>query len=242
MKKTLLAAVVATFSGAVMFSSCCDKSCGVGDVPTLSSKADSAAYAIGTDMGMQLKGNLDKTPGGEDLSTDVLVAAFNAAVNAAEGDSAILDQAGRQSVIQSYFSSISEIEGQENIAKGKKYLEDNAKRDGVKVTESGLQYEVISEVEGDKPAATDKVTVHYTGTVISGEVFDSSVERGEPAKFGLNQVIPGWTEGLQLMSVGSKYKFYIPSELGYGERGMPGSPIGPNSTLIFEVELISIDK
>ena len=123
---------------------------------------------------------------------------------------------------------------------GEKFLAENALREGVSTTESGLQYEVIKMGKGKKPAATDRVKVHYHGTLIDGTVFDSSVERGEPTSFGLNQVIAGWTEGLQLMPVGSKFRFYIPQELGYGSRNAGSIP--PYSTLIFEVELLGIEK
>lgn len=123
---------------------------------------------------------------------------------------------------------------------GEKFLEENKAKEGVMVTESGLQYEVIKMGKGKKPAVTDRVKVHYHGTLIDGTVFDSSVERGEPATFGLNQVIAGWTEGLQLMPVGSKFRFYIPQELGYGSS--PAGSIPPYSVLIFEVELLSIEK
>lgn len=127
------------------------------------------------------------------------------------------------------------------ITAGKAYLEENKARDGVKVTDSGLQYEVLTAAEGDKPAATDVVKVHYKGTLLDGTIFDSSYDRGQPAQFGLNQVIPGWTEGVQLMNVGSKYRFVIPSELAYGTHGA-GASIGPSETLIFEVELLEIIK
>ena len=123
---------------------------------------------------------------------------------------------------------------------GEKFLTENALKEGVKVTESGLQYEVLKMGKGKKPSATDKVKVHYHGTLIDGTVFDSSVERGEPTSFGLNQVIKGWTEGLQLMPVGSKFRFYIPQELGYGAQAAGSIP--PYSTLIFEVELLGIEK
>ncbi len=126
-----------------------------------------------------------------------------------------------------------------NKARGEAYLDSNARKDGVTVTESGLQYSVITEGDGVKPEATDEVTVHYRGTLIDGTEFDSSYSRGAPTSFVLNQVIPGWTEGVQLMSVGSKFQFVIPYGLGYGERGAGGS-IGPFETLIFEVELMEI--
>ena len=123
---------------------------------------------------------------------------------------------------------------------GIKFLEENGKRPEVTTTESGLQYEVLTPAEGPKPSATNSVTVHYVGQLISGEMFDSSVDRGEPATFPLNRVIGGWTEGVQLMSVGSKYRFYIPQELGYGARGA-GAATPPYSTLIFDVELLKIN-
>ncbi len=129
----------------------------------------------------------------------------------------------------------------ENMAAGRTFLEENAKKEGVKTTASGLQYEVMTAGEGAKPKATDEVTVHYHGTLIDGTVFDSSVERGEPTSFPLNRVIPGWTEGVQLMPLGSKYRFVIPYDLAYGERGA-GADIKPYSTLIFEVELLEIAK
>ena len=129
----------------------------------------------------------------------------------------------------------------ENAEKGAAFMKTKATEDGVKSTESGMLYEVIEMGDGEKPASeTATVVVHYTGTLIDGTKFDSSVDRGQPATFALNQVIKGWTEGLQLMNAGSKYRFYIPPELAYGSDARPGSPIGPNSTLIFDVELIEI--
>jgi FKBP-type peptidyl-prolyl cis-trans isomerase FklB len=127
-----------------------------------------------------------------------------------------------------------------NIDEGEKFLADNKKRDGVQETTSGLQYEVITMGTGPKPGPEEVVKVHYTGTLVDGTKFDSSVDRGEPAVFGVNQVIRGWQEGMQLMPVGSKFKFYVPYELGYGEQG--GGPIPPYSTLVFEVELLEIVK
>jgi FKBP-type peptidyl-prolyl cis-trans isomerase FklB len=128
-----------------------------------------------------------------------------------------------------------------NNAVGQKFLDENKKKPGVVTLPSGLQYIVIKEGTGAKPVLTDKVTTHYHGTLIDGTVFDSSVERGEPASFPVNGVIKGWTEALQMMPVGSKWKLFVPPALGYGERGA-GGVIGPNATLIFEVELISINK
>lgn len=129
--------------------------------------------------------------------------------------------------------------GAENAAAGDAFLLENRNKEGVVVTDSGLQYKVLREGDGPSPAATDRVEVHYRGTLIDGTEFDSSYARGEPITFALNQVIPGWTEGVQLMSVGSKYQFFIPSDLAYGTSG--GGSIGPNETLIFEVELLGIE-
>jgi FKBP-type peptidyl-prolyl cis-trans isomerase len=134
----------------------------------------------------------------------------------------------------------STAKGETNLADGEKFLETNKSREGVTTTASGLQYEVLVKGNGLTPVAADSVTVHYIGTLLDGTVFDSSVERGEPVTFKLNQVIPGWTEGLQLMKEGDKFKFYIPSEIAYGSRG--GRSIEPNSTLIFEVELLKVIK
>ena len=124
--------------------------------------------------------------------------------------------------------------------KGEEFLKENAKKEGVKTTASGLQYKVIKEGEGKSPKATDTVSVHYRGTLLDGTEFDSSYKRNEPTQFPLNRVIKGWTEGVQLMKEGAKYQFFIPSQLAYGERGTPGGPIGPNETLIFDIELLKV--
>ncbi len=144
-----------------------------------------------------------------------------------------------QAETQKAYEEKQKIEGEKNKVAGEKFLADNKAKEGVKATASGLQYKVVKEGSGAKPTASDKVTVHYTGTLIDGKKFDSSVDRGQPATFPLNGVIKGWTEGLQLMTVGSKYQFFIPAELAYAQRA-PAS-IGPNQTLIFDVELISIE-
>lgn len=128
----------------------------------------------------------------------------------------------------------------ENLASGEAFLQENAGKDGIITTDSGLQYEIIQEGEGEKPSATDTVTVHYTGRLLDGTVFDSSIQRGEPIAFPLNRVIPGWTEGVQLMAPGAKYRFWIPAKLAYGEQG-PAS-IGPNQVLDFDVELLQVNS
>lgn len=151
-----------------------------------------------------------------------------------------MSNADAQQFLNDYIGKLMAAKAEEAKGKGKAWLAENAKKPGVKTTESGLQYKVIKEGSGEHPTATSKVTVHYHGTLTDGRVFDSSVDRGKPASFGLNQVIKGWTEGLQLMTPGAKYKFFIPSELGYGDRGA-GGMIGPHEVLVFEVELISID-
>jgi len=131
---------------------------------------------------------------------------------------------------------------EDNKRAGEEFLASNAERPEVTVTESGLQYEVLREADGPRPSVTDTVTVQYRGTTLDGTVFDESYERGEPATFVLNRVIPGWTEGVQLMTVGSKYKFYVPSDLAYGDNAPPGAKFGPGATLVFEVELLGIDS
>lgn len=146
-----------------------------------------------------------------------------------------------QTALQTRQQSMAEAQRAEAAAAGAAFLEENAARDGVSVTDSGLQYEVLQEADGAMPSVDDTVTVHYVGTLADGTEFDSSIARGEPASFPLKGVIPGWTEGLQLMPVGSKYRFVIPSDLAYGERGAPPT-IGPDATLVFEVELLEIQE
>ena len=146
-----------------------------------------------------------------------------------------------QTKLQKAAQEVAMKEVEQNKQAGAQYLFVNSQKEGVKTTESGLQYKVLVAAEGPKPSATDKVKVHYTGKLLNGTVFDSSVQRGQPITFGLNQVIPGWTEGVQLMSVGSKFEFTIPSDLAYGDRGA-GASIPGGSTLIFEVELLGINE
>ena len=156
-----------------------------------------------------------------------------------EGAETSIDLQQAQTILQEYDQKAAAERASKAKAEGDAFLAENKARDGVVVTESGLQYEVLNEGDGPKPVASDNVSVHYVGTLMDGKVFDSSRERGTPAEFGLTGVIPGWTEGLQLMNVGSTYRFVIPSDLGYGERGT-GGDIGPGETLVFEVELLEI--
>ncbi|MEZ5105774.1 MAG: FKBP-type peptidyl-prolyl cis-trans isomerase [Draconibacterium sp.] len=204
----------------------------------LESNIDSVSYAIGILVGANNLQQLKNAPGSDELNKDIMAAAFTTA--SAEGETMMTEE-DAQSVVQNFFQAQGKKEAQENLEKGNAFLEENAKRPGITTTESGLQYEVLTEGTGPKPTAEDRVRVHYHGTLIDGTVFDSSVERGEPAVFGVGQVIPGWTEALQLMPVGSKWKIYLPAGIAYGERGA-GQDIGPNSALIFEVELLEIVK
>ncbi len=204
----------------------------------LKTLADSAAYAIGIDIGNNIKKNLPTAPGGKDLDQKIILAAFTSAL---KGDSSQIPSQKIQEVTQSYFVKTQQFEAGKAGEAGKKFLTDNGKRPEVKTTASGLQYEILKKGTGPKPLATDTVVIHYHGTTIEGKVFDSSVDRKEPAKFPVNEVIPGWTEALQLMPVGSKWRLVIPSTLAYGERGA-GDEIKPNSVLVFEVELLEIKK
>ncbi len=204
----------------------------------LQSNIDSVSYAIGVLVGSNNLKQLENAPGGGEISKEVMAAAFRAA---SMGEEAALTDEQANDLVRKFFESASQREAQKALEEGNAFLEKNKAREGVTTTESGLQYEVITAGTGEKPTLTDQVRVHYHGTLIDGKVFDSSVERGEPVVFGVNQVIPGWTEALQLMPVGSKWKIYLPSNIAYGERGA-GGDIGPNSVLIFEVELLEIVK
>ena len=190
------------------------------------------SYALGLSLGQNMASSGVKT-----IEFDDLVAGMKAIMNK-EKPAISFDEA--QEVLNTFFAELeAKVAGQAK-AEGEAFLADNAKREGVIVTPSGLQYEVLTAAEGKKPKATDKVKVHYEGTLIDGTVFDSSYRRGEAISFGLNQVIKGWTEGVQLMSVGAKYKFFIPYNLAYGERGA-GAQIPPYAALIFTVELLGIE-
>ena len=197
----------------------------------LSNEIDSVSYSLGVNIGENIKTQF------EDIKIDNFLSGMQEVIDGVEpkinNDQALM-------VIQNYFTKKQSAKSEVKIEEGRKFLEENSKKEGVITLASGLQYEVIVDGSGEKPKLEDNVTTHYHGTLLDGTVFDSSVDRGEPASFPVGGVIKGWTEALQLMSVGSKWKLYVPYDLAYGERGA-GPQIGPYSTLIFEVELLNIN-
>lgn len=199
---------------------------------TLEEIIDKVSYAIGLDIAKSLTES-----GLDNLKVEQISAAMS---DYFEGKPTQMDVSETKKVINDFFALKSKMESEVKIEAGKKFLEENKTKEGVITLPSGLQYIVLKEGEGNKPSLTSKVTTHYHGTLIDGTVFDSSVERNKPAVFPVNGVIKGWTEALQLMSVGSKWKLFLPYSLAYGERGA-GSSIGPYETLIFEVELLEIE-
>ncbi len=221
---------VIALNGLLVFTACGQNS--KNKNMKLSTEKDTVSYSVGVNIASNLK-----QQGFDELNIDAIAEAFRDVYG--DKEVKITPEEGG-ALINQYMMKRQEKKGEENNKTGKEFLDKNAKENGVTVLPSGLQYKVLQEGEGPKPGPNDRVTVHYTGKLINGKVFDSSVERGQPATFGVTQVIPGWTEALQLMSVGSKYQLFIPSNLAYGERGA-GGDIGPNETLIFDVELISIE-
>ena len=213
--------------------SCNEGSTGSQFSGELNSLEDSVSYALGMNIGQNLKQS-----GFESINA---LAMAKAITEIYAGDSSSMSQEEAGMIINDYMSKQSETAAAGAKQLGMEFLAENATKEGVNTTASGLQYEVIQEGDGPSPLATSNVTVHYHGTLIDGTVFDSSIERGEPATFPLNGVIPGWTEGLQLMKEGGKTRFFIPSELAYGDRAA-GELIGPGSTLIFDVELIQVGE
>lgn len=218
----------------------CESPQGTADA-SLESRTDSVSYSLGFFYGQSLA-----SEGVESLDNGNFIAGLNQAL--AE-DTSIIDQVAMQTLMQQFQQEIRQNQqarqqeaASENIEEGQEFLEENAQNEDVMVTESGLQYRVIEEGTGESPTAEDEVEVHYRGTLLSGEEFDSSYSRNETATFPLNRVIPGWTEGLQLMSEGATYEFYVPSDLAYGNNPPPGSIIEPGSVLIFEVELIDVKE
>lgn len=216
---------------AVLALSACDK-------PKVDTVEQKAAYSIGYMTGKEITAQLPQ------LDQKNYLIGFKE--GASKKTAALTEEQMKEAMIAFQKKMMEDMKAKQEkeagdaLSKGKAYLDQNAKKPGVKVTASGLQYEVLTEGKGPKPKATDKVKVDYEGRLIDGKVFDSSIARKEPVSFVLNQVVPGWTEGVQLMSVGSKYKFTIPANLGYGEAG--AGPIPANSVLVFEVELLAIEK
>ena len=200
---------------------------------------DRISYALGLSMGNNFRASGITEINVQDFA-DGVAAVFYGSTPKMSYDEA-------KAEIQAYFTEMEKKQraaaeelGKANAAAGEAFLADNGKRVEVRTTPSGLQYEVLTEGDGPRPEANDQVEVHYTGKLIDGTVFDSSVDRGMPATFGVTQVIPGWVDALQLMKAGSKWRLFIPSNLAYGPNGAPGSPIGPNATLIFDVELLKV--
>lgn len=237
---TSLRMLAIAVAAASLVSACAPKQdSSAGGASGLESDAQKFGYALGYDLGKQL----------EPLKEDTDLAALKAGLDdAVAGKDPKLDDAARDEIkntvdqrMRERLLKQREDQAVKNKEEGEKFLAENAKREGVKTTDSGLQYEVITEGKGEHPKASDTVTVNYIGTLLNGEEFDNSYKRGQALTMPLNGFIPGWTEGVQLMTPGSKYKFYIPSSLAYGERGA-GVKMGPNQTLVFEVELLSIGE
>ena len=241
MKKTVLVlgAICFVFTSAVAKDKKKKSDAPVADVckQVFFNQVDSMSYALGMNVGTGLNKSLKTLPDGK-VNLDVFIKALTSSL---KGDSLLLKDEFANEYLNKYFTAakIKEVEAKKGA--GEKFLAENKTKEGVNTTASGLQYQVLVPAEGPKPKATDSVEVHYQGFLLDGTKFDSSVDRGEPITFPLNQVIPGWTEGVQLMSVGSKYKFFVPYTLGYGEQGTPnGGPIPGYATLIFEVQLLKI--
>jgi len=222
----LLAVPVAAV--AILLSGCQKSTVSV----SIKTDADSMSYALGVNIAASMKQS-DM----ENINVLAVAKGIEEALSEKEG---VMTNEEAMAFLNSYFNKERERKASENLAAGEKFLEENATKDGVIVDSTGIQYKVLVEGDGPKPQVTSKVRVHYHGTKIDGSVFDSSVEKGSPAEFRLNQVIKGWTIGVQKMSVGSKYIFYIPANLAYGPNPRPGGPVKPNDLLIFEVELLDI--
>lgn len=209
-----------------------DPSTSALDIPGLESEKEQVGYAIGLELGNTL------VPIKDEVDLDAMLEGVR---DTLAGNEPKVDQQQLAQIMQGLSERMQarrQAEAEELAAEGKAFLAENAKKPGVQTTESGLQYEVLEEGEGAPPKPDDRVSVHYEGKLLDGTTFDSSLARGEPATFALDQVVPGWQEGLQLMSPGSRYRLWIPSELGYGEQG--NGPIGPNAVLVFEVELLEV--
>jgi FKBP-type peptidyl-prolyl cis-trans isomerase FkpA/FKBP-type peptidyl-prolyl cis-trans isomerase FklB len=218
-----------------VMASCQKSNQTVGKV-VLKNETDSLSYALGINIAQSFKqGKLDE------VNYKALARAIQDHYKNDSSNIKMNDEAAMK-YIQEYFAKKEQRIADKNLEESNKFLEENKVKDGIIVDSTGLQYKVITEGTGAQPTAEDIVKVHYTGTLIDGTKFDSSYDRGEPIQFKLNQVIKGWTIGVQKMKVGGKYMFYIPADLAYGTQVRPGGPIGPNQALIFEVELLDIVK
>lgn len=240
MKKTILfiAAVSMVFTAAQAKDKKKDKTVVQAPVKVLVTDVDSMSYALGMNVGSDFAKNLKGIPGGKS-NIDLLIKGFTTSM---KGDSTLLKPEVAVEVFKAYITKAQVKDTEVKKGEGAKFLAENMTKEGVKTTASGLQYQVLVAKDGPKPLAVDTVEVNYQGFLIDGTKFDSSIDRGKPISFPLNQVIPGWTEGVQLMSVGSKYKFFVPYTLGYGEKGAGNGVIPGFATLIFEVELLDIKK
>jgi len=217
-----------------------EKATGTKAIPGLPTEKEQVSYMIGMAMAKQLETAKDE------VDVDTIAKAIKTSL---AGEKLLMTDQQAAEIAQSFSQKMQAkqiakmmADARTNLAAGEAFLAKNAKVAGVKTTASGLQYQVITEGNGAKPKATDVVRVNYKGSLLDGKTFDSSYDRGEPATFPLNQVVPGWQEGIALMPTGSKYKFWIPANLGYGDKGTPGGPIPPNAMLVFEVELLDIVK
>ena len=204
----------------------------------LTNFSDSASYAIGTSIGLNLVNDFKAQGIDSSMNMDLVIAGLSDAITVE--DSSKLNKEKAQELVAQFFDNLNEERANNNASSGQQFLVENGTKPGVVTTASGLQYIVLAEGEGQSPTAADQVRVHYTGKLLDGTVFDSSIERNEPVDFFVRSVIPGWTEALQLMKPGASYKLFIPSELAYGEQGNPRGGIGPNEVLVFDVKLIDI--
>mgnify|MGYP006305905379 CR=1 FL=1 len=221
-----------TVTALILFMGCSGQDIGNKEVK-LNNTIDSVSYSLGINIAENVKAQ-----GMKEINAEAVAKGFQ---DVFSDNETMLDAAQAGMLLNTYFQNMQTSMAEESMQAGEDFLAENMLREEVVTTESGLQYEVLTEGTGPIPEEGDQVRVHYHGMLIDSTVFDSSVDRGEPVTFGVTQVIPGWQEALQLMPVGSKWKIYIPSELAYGERGA-GQVIGPNEALIFEVELLGIEE
>lgn len=233
---TLILAAAFAFA---LFTACDSGSSGTEGTASLDTRMDSVSYGVGYVYGDNMSNQ-----GMTDLDLQMMMQGMRDALNDVDSP---LSSAQMQTLLSRYQMEAqqraqqqAQQQGQENQQKGQEFLAENSQSDSVSVTESGLQYQVIEPGSGATPSAEDSVRVHYEGSLLDGTVFDSSMQRGQPVTFQLSGVIPGWTEGVQLMQEGARYRFWIPGELAYGQNPPPNSPIGPNQTLVFEVELLEV--